>query len=169
MHTEPPGSLADVAATVIEHTVDALPFGSREARRFVLRCLWAAHHTTHAVVDLRVPTGPGLPLVRDLCQRLPELRVVILTGYGSIATAVNAIRLGGGELLDQAGGCRHDLGRLLSRRPCAAGHLRSYMPESPAIQCPISAWHIKPRSMQFSSSAQASSVHSSRISPSVQR
>ncbi|MCO4745343.1 MAG: response regulator [Proteobacteria bacterium] len=49
---------------------------------------------THAVVDLRMPKGSGLPLVRDLIRRRPELRVVILTGYGSIATTVDAIRLG---------------------------------------------------------------------------
>ncbi|NOY27873.1 MAG: response regulator [Oligoflexia bacterium] len=49
---------------------------------------------THAVVDLRMPEGPGLPLVQELLRRSPALQVVVLTGYGSIATAVDAIRLG---------------------------------------------------------------------------
>lgn len=47
-----------------------------------------------AVIDLRMPGRSGLELVRDLVQRQPELQAVILTGYGSIPTAVDAIRLG---------------------------------------------------------------------------
>jgi len=53
-----------------------------------------AHNPTHAVVDLRMPEGPGLPLVQELVRRRPDLHIVVLTGYGSIATAVDAIRLG---------------------------------------------------------------------------
>lgn len=49
---------------------------------------------THAVVDLRMPGMGGLELTQALVQRDPDLRVVVLTGYGSIATAVDAIRLG---------------------------------------------------------------------------
>ncbi len=49
---------------------------------------------THAVVDLRMPEGPGLPLVQELLRRRPDLKVVVLTGYGSIATTVAAMRLG---------------------------------------------------------------------------
>lgn len=47
-----------------------------------------------AVVDLRMPDTSGLQLVRDLKQLDPATRVVVLTGYGSIATAVTAMRLG---------------------------------------------------------------------------
>jgi two-component system response regulator RegA len=47
-----------------------------------------------AVVDLRMPGGSGLHLVEELLGILPELEIVVLTGYGSIATAVDAIRLG---------------------------------------------------------------------------
>ncbi len=49
---------------------------------------------THALVDLRMPGGSGLDLLTDLLARLPELRVVMLTGYGSIANAVEAVRRG---------------------------------------------------------------------------
>ena len=49
---------------------------------------------THALVDLRMPDGDGLELVATLVARVPEIRVVVLTGYGSIPTAVEAIRLG---------------------------------------------------------------------------
>ena len=47
-----------------------------------------------AVVDLRMPGGSGLDLVRELKTIDPTTRVVVLTGYGSIATAVEAMRLG---------------------------------------------------------------------------
>jgi two-component system response regulator RegA len=48
----------------------------------------------HAVVDLRMPGRNGLELVRDLKANDPSTNIVVLTGYGSIATAVDAIRLG---------------------------------------------------------------------------
>jgi two-component system, response regulator RegA len=47
-----------------------------------------------AVVDLRMPGRSGLDLVRELRELHPAIRIVVLTGYGSIATAVEAIRLG---------------------------------------------------------------------------
>jgi len=47
-----------------------------------------------AVVDLRMPDGSGLELVRALRARDENIEIVVLTGYGSIATAVEAIRLG---------------------------------------------------------------------------
>ncbi len=48
----------------------------------------------YAVVDLRMPGPSGLELVRELKRIDPATRVVVLTGYGSIATAIDAIRLG---------------------------------------------------------------------------
>jgi len=48
-----------------------------------------------AVVDLKMPGGKsGLELVPDLVARHPGVQVVVLTGYGSIATAVEAVRKG---------------------------------------------------------------------------
>jgi two-component system response regulator RegA len=46
------------------------------------------------VVDLRMPGGSGLDLVRDLTTLDPGVQIVVLTGYGSIATAVEAVRRG---------------------------------------------------------------------------
>ncbi len=48
----------------------------------------------HALVDLRMPGGSGLDLVPTLLAREPHMRVVVLTGYGSIATALEAVRRG---------------------------------------------------------------------------
>jgi len=47
-----------------------------------------------AVVDLRMPGASGLELVSSLRAIAPSLRIVVLTGYGSIATAVEAMRHG---------------------------------------------------------------------------
>jgi two-component system response regulator RegA len=47
-----------------------------------------------AVVDLRMPGPSGLELLRDLKAIDPETKVVVLTGYGSIATTIDAMKLG---------------------------------------------------------------------------
>jgi two-component system response regulator RegA len=46
------------------------------------------------VVDLRMPGRGGLDLLRELKELEPQMQVVVLTGYGSIATAIDAMRLG---------------------------------------------------------------------------
>jgi two-component system response regulator RegA len=56
---------------------------------------WAKTNTTdRAVVDLRMPGAHGLVVVRDLLALHPKAEIVVLTGYGSIATAVEAMQLG---------------------------------------------------------------------------
>ncbi len=47
-----------------------------------------------AVVDLRLPGDSGLTLIQPLRQAYPDMRILLLTGYASIATAVDAIKLG---------------------------------------------------------------------------
>jgi two-component system response regulator RegA len=47
-----------------------------------------------AVVDMRMPGLSGLDLVRELLTIDPATQIVVLTGYGSIGTAIDAIRLG---------------------------------------------------------------------------
>src|SRR5690554_6427589 len=47
-----------------------------------------------AVVDMKMPGKSGLEVVRDLAEIDGCTRVVVLTGYGSIATAIDAVRLG---------------------------------------------------------------------------
>lgn len=67
------------------HTADSYESGLGLAR---------AEPPEFAVVDLRMPGRSGLELVRDLVQLEAGIRVVVLTGFGSIATAVDAVRLG---------------------------------------------------------------------------
>jgi two-component system response regulator RegA len=47
-----------------------------------------------ATVDLRMPGPDGLELVEALAERCPACEIVVLTGYGSIATAIDAVKLG---------------------------------------------------------------------------
>ena len=47
-----------------------------------------------AVIDLRMPGRTGLELLTQIKKRSPQTQAVILTGYGSIANAVEAMRLG---------------------------------------------------------------------------
>ena len=47
-----------------------------------------------AVVDMRLGDGNGLDVISAMKKRRPEARAIILTGYGNIATAVNAVKLG---------------------------------------------------------------------------
>ena len=54
---------------------------------------------SRAVVDLRMPGGSGLDLVSDLLEMEPEMEIVVLTGYGSIATALEATRRGAVDYL----------------------------------------------------------------------
>ena len=52
-----------------------------------------------AIVDLSLADENGLDLIRWIAQRPARLEILILTGYGSIATAVQAIQLGATDYL----------------------------------------------------------------------
>lgn len=59
----------------------------------------AASPPALAVVDLRIGTGSGLSLIPLLTRGPRPARTVVLTGYGSIATAVEAVKLGASQYL----------------------------------------------------------------------
>jgi two-component system response regulator RegA len=52
-----------------------------------------------AVVDMRLGDGTGLDVISALKSRRPDARAIILTGYGNIATAVNAVKIGAVDYL----------------------------------------------------------------------
>lgn len=54
---------------------------------------------SHAVVDLRIAQENGLDVIQSLKSLHTEMKIVMLTGYGSIATAVEAIKLGAHQYL----------------------------------------------------------------------
>jgi two-component system response regulator RegA len=59
-----------------------------------LETLLDAEVPDRAVVDLKLGTSSGLPCIQALHARDPAMLIVVLTGYASIATAVEAIKLG---------------------------------------------------------------------------
>jgi len=54
-----------------------------------------------AVVDLRLGDGSGLDVVSALKRKRPEARAIVLTGYGNIATAVTAVKMGAVDYLSK--------------------------------------------------------------------
>lgn len=52
-----------------------------------------------AVLDLRMPGNSGLQLLQELKKIDPTIQIIILTGYGSIATTIDAMRLGASSYL----------------------------------------------------------------------
>ena len=48
----------------------------------------------YAIIDLKMPGESGLQLINALCNKNGDIKIVVLTGYASIATAVEAIKLG---------------------------------------------------------------------------
>jgi two-component system response regulator RegA len=79
-----------LASALAERGYRTLTAGSRDAAI----ALAQAHRIDRAVVDLRMPGQHGLVVVQELIAIQPHLQIVVLTGYGSIATAVEAMRLG---------------------------------------------------------------------------
>jgi len=57
------------------------------------------HKPAYAIVDLRIGEESGLLLVENLVEINPDINIVMLTGYASIATAVQAIKLGAKQYL----------------------------------------------------------------------
>ena len=60
-----------------------------------------AHPPAYAVVDMRLGDGNGLDVVAAIREKRDDARAVILTGYGNIATAVTAVKLGAIDYLSK--------------------------------------------------------------------
>ena len=80
------------------------------------RSLAAARPPAYAVVDLRLEDGNGLDVVEAIRERRPDARVVVLTGYGAIATAVAAVKIGAAEYLAKPADA-NDISDALLARP----------------------------------------------------
>lgn len=68
----------------------------------------------YAVVDLRLEDGNGLEVVEALRMRRPDCRIVVLTGYGAIATAVAAVKFGATDYLSKPADANDITNALLS-------------------------------------------------------
>ncbi len=103
-------SFADKSLLIVE---DDEPFRNRLARAMERRGFEVAtacglenamtqvatHAPAFAVVDMRLEDGNGLDIVEKIHKIRPDARVVMLTGYGNITTAVAAVKLGAVDYL----------------------------------------------------------------------
>lgn len=78
------------------------------------KAIATARPPAYAVVDLRLGDGNGLDVVEALRARRPDVRVVVLTGYGAIATAVAAVKIGAVDYLSKPADATDVMNALLS-------------------------------------------------------
>lgn len=88
-----------------------------------------SHQPTLATIDLKMEGRSGLTLIPELKAMLPELNMLVLTGYASISTAVEAIKLGATNYLPKPA----DADQVL-----AALHQSSPDAETPVTETPMS-------------------------------
>jgi two-component system response regulator RegA len=105
-----PPATADATLLIVD---DDRPFSSRlaramEGRGYEVRVAESVQEgmaaieqkaPSFAVIDMRLGDGSGLDVIARLKERRPDARGVILTGYGNIATAVTAVKLGAFDYL----------------------------------------------------------------------
>jgi two-component system response regulator RegA len=79
------------------------------------RAIAEARSPAYAVIDLRLEDGNGLDVVEALRAHRPDCRIVVLTGYGAIATAVAAVKFGATDYLSKPADADDITNALLSR------------------------------------------------------
>ena len=70
----------------------------------------------YAVVDLRLEDGSGLDVVELIRIKRPDARIIVLTGYGAIATAVTAVKMGATDYLSKPSDAEEVVNALLTAR-----------------------------------------------------
>ncbi|MGI3169802.1 ActR/PrrA/RegA family redox response regulator transcription factor [Pseudooceanicola sp. C21-150M6] len=79
------------------------------------RSIATARPPAYAVCDLRLGDGNGLDVVEILREKRPDCRIVVLTGYGAIATAVAAVKIGATDYLAKPADATDITNALLAR------------------------------------------------------
>lgn len=92
----------------------------------------------YAVVDLRLGDGNGLDVIETIRQFRQDTRVIVLTGYGNIATAVTAVKLGAVDYLSKPADA-DDVFNALTQRPGEKADL----PENPMSADRVRWEHIQ--------------------------
>ena len=91
-----------------------------------------------AVLDMRLEDGNGLQVVEAIHSARPDSRVIMLTGYGAISTAVAAVKAGAVDYLSKPADADDVLRALLARRDEAAAP-----PENPMSADRVRWEHIQ--------------------------
>ena len=104
-----------------------------EARQIVAR-----RAPAYAVIDLRLEDGSGLDIVEQLRAAREDARIVVLTGYGAIATAVAAVKMGATDYLSKPADANEVTAALL-----ADGDVLPPPPENPMSADRVRWEHIQ--------------------------
>jgi two-component system response regulator RegA len=91
-----------------------------------------------AVVDLRLGDGNGLDVVSALKRQRPDARAIVLTGYGNIATAVTAVKMGAVDYHSKPADADDVVAALL-----ASGTDKSELPNNPMSADRVRWEHIQ--------------------------
>lgn len=91
-----------------------------------------------AVVDLRLGDGNGLDVVSALKRQRPDARAIVLTGYGNIATAVTAVKMGAVDYLSKPADADDVVAALL-----ASSNDKSQLPQNPMSADRVRWEHIQ--------------------------
>jgi two-component system response regulator RegA len=91
-----------------------------------------------AVIDLRLSDGTGLDVISQLKEKRPDARGIILTGYGNIATAVTAVKLGAFDYLAKPADADEIYNALM-----ATEHDKAQLPENPMSADRVRWEHIQ--------------------------
>ncbi|MFI8744895.1 sigma-54-dependent transcriptional regulator [Pseudomonas sp. NPDC077186] len=108
---------------LLEITLGRMKLDTRSARNVKEAREWLAREPFDlCLTDMRLPDGTGLELVQHIQQRHPQVPVAMITAYGSLDTAINALKAGAFDFVTKP----VDLGRL---RELVATALRIRSPE----------------------------------------
>ncbi|HBN31285.1 MAG: ActR/PrrA/RegA family redox response regulator transcription factor [Rhodobacterales bacterium] len=102
------------------------------------KAIATARPPAYAVIDLRLEDGNGLDVVEVLRERRPDAKIVVLTGYGAIATAVAAVKIGATDYLSKPADANDVTAALLS-----SGGGRPPPPENPMSADRVRWEHIQ--------------------------
>ncbi len=102
------------------------------------RAIATTRPPAYAVIDLRLEDGNGLDVVETLRERRPDCRIVVLTGYGAIATAVAAVKIGAIDYLSKPADANEVMSALLAR-----GDVLPAPPENPMSADRVRWEHIQ--------------------------
>ena len=146
------GAMVEGEDTSLLVVDDDKPFLTRlaramEARGFVVETAESveeavakarANPPAYAVVDMRLGDGNGLDVVAALHLKREDARAVVLTGYGNIATAVTAVKLGAVDYLSKPADAEDVINALL-----ATGNKPPEPPENPMSADRVRWEHIQ--------------------------
>ena len=102
------------------------------------RAIAISRPPAYAVVDLRLEDGNGLDVVEALRESRPDCRIVVLTGYGAIATAVAAVKFGATDYLSKPADANDITNALLAK-----GEAMPAPPENPMSADRVRWEHIQ--------------------------